>query len=47
MEIIRVSGYTEDEKLEIVKTHLLKKQMKAAGLARASFPASAMPRCAT
>ncbi len=32
MEIIRISGYTEDEKLEIVKRHLLKKQKKAAGL---------------
>ncbi len=32
MEIIRVSGYTEDEKLEIVKQHLLTKQLKAAGL---------------
>lgn len=32
MEIIRISGYTEDEKLEIVKRHLLDKQMKAAGL---------------
>ncbi len=34
MELIRISGYTEDEKLEIVKRHLLKKQMKAAGLKR-------------
>ncbi len=32
MEIIRISGYTEDEKLEIVKRHLMKKQIKAAGL---------------
>ena len=32
MEVIRISGYTEDEKLEIVKRHLLKKQIKAAGL---------------
>ena len=32
MEVIRISGYTEDEKLEIVKRHLLTKQMKAAGL---------------
>lgn len=37
MEIIRVSGYTEDEKLEIVKTHLLRKQMEAAGLKRDEF----------
>jgi ATP-dependent Lon protease len=34
MEIIRLSGYTEDEKVEIAKRHLLKKQMKAAGLKR-------------
>jgi len=32
MEIIRISGYTEDEKVEIAKRHLLKKQIKAAGL---------------
>ncbi len=32
MEIIRISGYTEDEKLQIVNRHLLKKQIKAAGL---------------
>ncbi len=37
MEIIRVSGYTEDEKLEIVKRHLLKKQIEAAGLKRSEF----------
>ncbi|PJB70746.1 MAG: endopeptidase La [Alphaproteobacteria bacterium CG_4_9_14_3_um_filter_47_13] len=37
MEIIRISGYTEDEKLEIVKRHLLKKQMDAAGLKRGEF----------
>jgi len=32
MEVIRISGYTEDEKLEIVKRHLMEKQKKAAGL---------------
>lgn len=37
MEIIRISGYTEDEKIEIVKRHLLAKQMKAAGLKRDEF----------
>ncbi len=37
MEIIRISGYTEDEKLQIVKRHLLNKQMKLAGLKRGEF----------
>ena len=40
MEIIRISGYTEDEKLQIVKRHLLKKQMKAAGLKAKEFAIS-------
>ena len=32
MEIIRIPGYTEDEKVEIAKRHLMPKQMKAHGL---------------
>jgi ATP-dependent Lon protease len=40
MEIIRISGYTEDEKMEIVKRHLLSKQMKAAGLKKEEFKLS-------
>ena len=32
MEIIRISGYTEDEKLEIAKRHLIPKQIKTHGL---------------
>ena len=32
MEIIRLSGYTEDEKVEIAKRHLIPKQIKAHGL---------------
>ncbi|HRC27063.1 MAG TPA: AAA family ATPase, partial [Alphaproteobacteria bacterium] len=40
MEIIRISGYTEEEKLQIVKRHLLKKQMKAAGLKADEFSIS-------
>jgi ATP-dependent Lon protease len=40
MEVIRLSGYTEDEKLEIVKRHMLSKQQKAAGLRRGEFKIS-------
>lgn len=40
MEIIRVAGYTEDEKIEIVKKHILKKQMQAAGLKGSEFSVS-------
>jgi len=32
MEVIRLSGYTEDEKLNIAKRHLLEKQMQRNGL---------------
>ena len=32
MEVIRLSGYTEDEKVEIAKRHLLPKQIKTHGL---------------
>ena len=32
MEIIRLSGYTEDEKIEIAKRHLISKQVKNHGL---------------
>lgn len=32
LEVIRLSGYTEDEKLEIAKRHLIPKQSKAHGL---------------
>ncbi|MDP6787131.1 MAG: endopeptidase La [Rhodospirillales bacterium] len=32
MEVIRLSGYTEDEKVEIAKRHLIAKQMKAHGV---------------
>ena len=34
MEIIRIPGYTEDEKVEIAKRHLISKQVKAHGLKR-------------
>jgi len=32
MEIIRIPGYTEDEKIEIAKRHLIPKQIKETGL---------------
>ncbi|WP_417602938.1 endopeptidase La [Primorskyibacter flagellatus] len=37
MEIIPLSGYTEDEKLEIAKRHLLSKQVKNHGLKKGEF----------
>ncbi len=37
MEIIRLSGYTEDEKLEIAKRHLIKKQMDNCKLKEIEF----------
>jgi len=37
MEIIRLSGYTEDEKVEIAKRHLISKQMKNHGLKKAEW----------
>tara|TARA_R110002124_G_scaffold64985_2_gene177436 strand:+ start:239228 stop:241663 length:2436 start_codon:yes stop_codon:yes gene_type:complete len=37
MEVINISGYTEDEKLQIVNRHLLKKQLKMAGLKKDEF----------
>ena len=40
MEIIRLEGYTEDEKLEIAKRHLLDKQIQAHGLKDEEFSLS-------
>lgn len=37
MEIIRLSGYTEDEKVEIAKRHLLPKEIKLHGLKKNEF----------
>ena len=37
MEIIRVAGYTEDEKVEISKRHLIEKQVEANGLKKGEF----------
>ncbi len=40
MEIIRIPGYTEDEKVEIAKRHLIPKQMKEHGLKKGEFSVS-------
>ncbi|MBB4264879.1 endopeptidase La [Roseospira visakhapatnamensis] len=40
LEIIRLSGYTEDEKVGIAKRHLIPKQMKAHGLKRGEWSIS-------
>ena len=40
MEIIRIPGYTEDEKVEIAKRHLIGKQRKAHGLKDAEWAIS-------
>jgi ATP-dependent Lon protease len=37
MEIIRLEGYTEDEKVEIAKRHLIEKQIEAHGLKKGEF----------
>ena len=37
MEIIRLEGYTEDEKVEIAERHLIKKQVEAHGLKEGEF----------
>ena len=40
METIRLAGYTEDEKVEIAKRHLLPKQVKAHGLTKGEWSIS-------
>ncbi|OSQ31084.1 endopeptidase La [Thalassospira sp. MCCC 1A03138] len=40
MEIIRISGYTEDEKVEIAKRHLIPKQIKESGLRKGEWSIS-------
>ncbi|KMS60388.1 peptidase [Novosphingobium barchaimii LL02] len=37
MEIIRLEGYTEDEKVEIAERHLIEKQVEAHGLKKGEF----------
>jgi ATP-dependent Lon protease len=40
METIRLSGYTEDEKVEIAKRHLIQKQIEAHGLKKGEWSIS-------
>lgn len=40
MEIIRIAGYTEDEKFEIARRHLLSKALENHGLAKGEFELS-------
>src|SRR5438045_5214660 len=40
MEIIRIPGYTEDEKVEIAKRHLIPKQLKEHGLKKGEWSIS-------
>src|SRR5271163_3467588 len=40
MEIIRIPGYTEDEKVEIAKRHLIQKQVEAHGLKKTEWAIS-------
>src|SRR3546814_7414220 len=41
MEIIRLEGYTEDEKVEIAQRHLIEKQIEAHGLKKGEFTLTA------
>ncbi|MBT6037459.1 MAG: endopeptidase La [Kordiimonadaceae bacterium] len=45
MEIIRLSGYTEDEKVEIAKRHLIKKQVEDHGLEDSEWSISDTALC--
>ncbi len=40
MEVIRLSGYTEEEKIEIAKRHLIRKQMSGHGLKKGEWSVS-------
>jgi len=40
MEIIRLSGYTEDEKIQIAKRHLISKQIRSHGLKKSEWSLS-------
>ncbi len=41
MEVIRLAGYTEDEKVEIARRHLIKKQLRENGLKEGEWAISA------
>ena len=43
MEIIRIQGYTEDEKVEISRRHLIGKQLEAHGLNEQEWSISILP----
>lgn len=43
MEVIELTSYTDEEKLQIARTHLLPKQMKEHGLKKASCASATMP----
>ena len=47
MEIIRIPGYTEDEKVEIAKRHLIPKQIEEHGLKKRRVGDLATRPCAT
>ena len=47
MEIIRIPGYTEDEKVEIAKRHLIDKQVEGARPEEGRVVDFARTRCAT